>query len=252
MSLRDFNNAPFPNDPHALHNEPLGNGAGLDSFHTVQPEDIEPNNTPKIIGGIAVALMIGVAGIALYASSGSHPQAVVATNTLPPAPIAQPAPTPAPAAMAPDADTSVTPSAAADKAADNSPAPAAPVKTASLPKKHSVASDTSSDAVKESPKQSASANADNAASARMAADSSQSTAQPQQQQAVSEPTPPSPSPSDVATNNTQSGVSVPQNATTASDMAGAQQPQQQSQPQAQPPAAAPAPAPEQSAGQVNQ
>ena len=55
MSLRDFD-APFPNDPRALHNEPLGNGAGLENFHTTQPEDIEPNNTPKIIGAVAVAL----------------------------------------------------------------------------------------------------------------------------------------------------------------------------------------------------
>ena len=58
MSLRDFN-APFPDDPRALHNVPSGNGAGLEDFHTVQPEDIEPNNTPKIIGAVAVALMIG-------------------------------------------------------------------------------------------------------------------------------------------------------------------------------------------------
>jgi hypothetical protein len=75
----------------------------------------------------------------------------------------------------------------------------------------------------------------------MAADSSQSTVQPQQQQAVTAPA--SPSPSDVATNNTQSGVAVAPNATQASDMPAAQ-------PQQQP--AAPAQAPAQSAGQVNQ
>jgi len=62
MSLRDFNNAPFSDDPTALHTAPSGNGAGLKSFHTTQPEDIEPNNMPKIVGAVAVALMIGVAG----------------------------------------------------------------------------------------------------------------------------------------------------------------------------------------------
>jgi len=80
----------------------------------------------------------------------------------------------------------------------------------------------------------------------MAADSTQSTVQPQQQQAVTAPEPVAPSPSDVASNNTQSGVAVPQGATSASDMP-APQPQQQ---QAQQPA--PAQPPEQAAGQVNQ
>ncbi len=63
MSLRDFN-APFPNDPRALHNAPLGNSSGLEGFHTKQPEDIAPNNMPKIVGAVAVTLMIGAAGLA--------------------------------------------------------------------------------------------------------------------------------------------------------------------------------------------
>jgi hypothetical protein len=42
--------------------------------------------------------------------------------------------------------------------------------------------------------------------------------QPDQQAATPLPGSPSPSPSDVATNNTQSGVAVPQGATTASDI----------------------------------
>ena len=33
-----------------------------DSFHTVNPEEREPNNTPKIVGAVAVALMVGAAG----------------------------------------------------------------------------------------------------------------------------------------------------------------------------------------------
>ena len=84
MSLRDFN-APFPDDPRALHNEPLGNSAGLETFHTKQPEDIAPNNMPKIVGAVAVALMIGGAGIALYTSAGRSMQTkpVVAANNLP-------------------------------------------------------------------------------------------------------------------------------------------------------------------------
>ena len=110
MSLRDFN-APFPDDPRALHNEPLGNNAGLDSFHTRQPEDIEPSNMPKIVGGVAVALMIGVAGVALYASQGSHPKpAMTASNMSAPA-APEPAPAPAPQAMTPDANTPAPPAA---------------------------------------------------------------------------------------------------------------------------------------------
>src|SRR5438105_7156072 len=100
MSLRDFN-TPSSDDPLALHNEPLGNSTGLDSFHTQQPEDIEPNNLPKIIGGVVVALMIGAAGVALYASSGSKPAQVAAVNN---APAAAPA-EPAPVAPASDAST---------------------------------------------------------------------------------------------------------------------------------------------------
>ena len=50
MTLRDFNNTQFPDDPTALHHGPVGNDSGLENFHTIQPEDIEPNNTPKIVG----------------------------------------------------------------------------------------------------------------------------------------------------------------------------------------------------------
>ena len=235
MSLRDFNNAPFPDDPRALHNDPLGNSAGLENFHTIQPEDIAPNNTPKIVGAVAVALMVGVAGIGLYASSGKHPAQVVAAA----APVSEPAP--APAAMAPDASTPAAPPAAA---VDNAPASPAPVKEASIPKKHR------STASIDTGKSSKSAAAPSSAAAdRMAADTNQSTVQPEQQQAIAAPTP-SPSPSDLASNNGQSSVAVSPNATSASDIPA------QSQPAAEPPAAAPAQqqaagAP-QSAGQVNQ
>ena len=97
MSLRDFNSP--SDDPRALHNDPLGNGAGLENFHTVQPDDIEPNNTPKIVGAVAVALMVGAAAIGIYgyAGSPSHPTPVATATNLPsvppaPAPVAAPAP----------------------------------------------------------------------------------------------------------------------------------------------------------------
>lgn len=186
MSLRDFNDTPS-DDPIALHNTPLGNGTGLDSFHTTNPEDREPNNTPKIVGALAVALMVGVAGIGLYASTGSasHPKPMVASNTLPstpPAPMAQAAPEPAAMTQAPEASAPVA----------NEPAPIAPVKTASAKPARSTAK---------------------------TADTSKMSTQPQQQAAViPEPVSPAPSPADVAANNAQPVTAVPQPATTASDV----------------------------------
>src|ERR1700748_2037387 len=71
MSLRDFNTGNEPLQKDALHNDPLGNGSGLENFHTVNPEDREPSSLPKIVGAVAVALMVGTAGVALYAYSGN-------------------------------------------------------------------------------------------------------------------------------------------------------------------------------------
>jgi hypothetical protein len=186
MSLRDFN-APSSD---ALHNVPLGNGGGLNAFHTKQPEDIAPNNTPKIIGALVVVLMIGAAGAALYVSAGksTQPKPVVAASNLP-AP-----PPPAPAAMTPAPDAN-TPAAA--PIAAPSAAPVAPVKTASVPRRHAARSPSTD---------TASTASSDAVSARMAADSSQASNQPQQQAAVAAPTP---SPSDVAT-NTPSNVPAEQ------------------------------------------
>jgi len=204
MSLRDFNNGQFPDDPTALHNGPAGNESGLENFHTVQPEDIEPSNTPKIVGAIAVALMVSAAGVALYASQGStssQPKQMVAA--------APSAPVNTPPAVAPIADADI-PAAA--------PEPVAPVKLASTARSSSASSR------RMAPE---SNNASDAMAARMAAananDANQASTQPQQQAAVTEavtpaPIGPSPSPSDIATNNTQSGVAVPQGATTAADI----------------------------------
>jgi len=247
MSLRDFNNAPFPDDPRALHNDPLGNSAGLESFHTIQPEDVSPNNTPKIVGAVAVALMVGVAGIALYASQGKHPAqqiAAVAPAVTEPAP----APEPAPAAMNnPDASMPATPPAAAT---DNSPAATAPVKEASAPKKtHKMTA--SIDTAKSSDvttSKSASASAPSSAAAdRMAADTNQSTVQPQQQQAIAAPTP-APSPSDLASNNITQPDAASRNPVTSDVPAQAQA----TQPPAPAPAQEQAAGAPQSAGQVNQ
>lgn len=244
MSLRDFNNAPFSDDPTALHNAPSGNGAGLKSFHTTQPEDIEPNNMPKIVGAVVVALMVGVAGVALYAHSGNQPKPVVAAN-MPSATPSAPAEA-APAAMTPDANTpppaAKTPPpapAAAMTPAEKTPAP---VKSASIAKKKHVASIASS----------SSSDASSAAATRMSADSSQSTVQPQQQQAVTQPTAPQPSPSDVATNNTRSGAAVPSGATTAADIPAPPPALQQSPAPANPAPEQSAPAPAQPSGQAAQ
>ena len=140
MSLRDFNSP--SDDPIALHNSPQGNGNGLGNFHTINPEEREPNNTPKIVGALAVALMVGAAGIGLYAYSGSpsNKQVVTASNmpaSSTPAPVAAPAPQAA--AMTPE--PAATP-------ADNTPAPIAPVKSASAKPSRSMstASSVESDA----------------------------------------------------------------------------------------------------------
>jgi len=76
ISLCDFNS---PSDgPITLHNSPQGNGSGLGNFHTTNPEDREPNNTPKIVGALAVALMIRAAGVGLFAyASGSSNKPMV-------------------------------------------------------------------------------------------------------------------------------------------------------------------------------
>ena len=228
MSLRDFNSADDRIIP--LQHEPLGNADGLGSFHTVNPENLEPSNTPKIVGALAVALMIGVAGISLYAHSGSSMQikpVVTASNVPATAPVQQAAispdanmpasapVTPPPSAEATKQATKAAKTATADPNSLRAAQVQTPAKSASTTRSH-PATDGGS-----------------AASDRMAADSSQSNAQPQQQQAVINP--PTPSPSDVATTNTQSSVAVPQGATTASDVpAPAAQPDAPSATPAQP------------------
>src|SRR5215471_18223586 len=106
MSLRDFNDPSLP-----LHTDAAGNGAGLGSFHTTHPEEREPSHTPQIAGAVIVALMVGAAAVGLYAYSGSsHPNPVVANNSLP----QPPAPPPAPPAQQAAADTNANANTPAD------------------------------------------------------------------------------------------------------------------------------------------
>jgi len=230
MSLRDFNST--DDRPISLQNVPAGNGSGLSAFHTVNPEDVEPSNTPKIVGGLALALMVGVAGIGFYAYSGSssQPKLVVTASNQPSPPAAAPAPqqiadaTKSAKAATIDPNSMRSAMGKTPSAMDNAsaPAPTAPVKIKTASAKPVRASALPG-----------------AASARMSAGSNQASSQPA---VIPEPVSPTPSPSDIATTNTQSGVAVPQGAATASDIP-APQPAAPALDQ-QPPA--------QSAGQVNQ
>jgi hypothetical protein len=234
MSLRDFNQA--DDRPISLQNEPVGNGSGLGSFHTVNPEDVAPSNTPKIVGALAVALIVGAAGIGVYSFSGSKP-VTMASNQPTSAPAASAPIAPPPPQQAADATKAAKAAttdpnsmrAAMGKTPDSAnnmppPEPSAPVKTKmKTASAKPVRSTRSASALPGS------------ASARMAADSNQASPQPQQQAVIAQPVSPTPSPSDVATTNTQSGVAVPQGAAQASDMPAPQ-----------------APVPAQPAGQANQ
>ena len=187
MSLRDFNSS-SEDRPVILNHEPMGNGGGLGAFHTVNPEDREPNNTPKIIGALAVALMVGAAGAYVYSMSGKtmQPAAVQTASNIP-------APAPVPPAPQPVADTTA-------------PAPAADATTAMTPA--APAPDVKSASTKPvSTKRTASADM-GAFAARMAADTSQpapfSAAQtvtaPQQTAQVPEPVSPTAPSSSMASN----------------------------------------------------
>ena len=240
--LRDDINTPALDDPTALHHEPLGNGAGLSDFHTVNVEESERSNTPKIVGAVAVALMVGVAAVGLYANMGHSTKPVVADNAVPktvpvtpPQQTAMAAPDSGMSTPAPDTNSSaapVTPAPTPEPAATTEPSKPAPVHTASR----------SSHAIKSASAEPASPASD-AASVRMSADTTKTTQAPQQaqvapQQAQATPLPaaPAPSPSDVASNGGQSSAAVPNNATTASDI----------------PQAAPAPAQPQTPAQTTQ
>jgi hypothetical protein len=237
MSLREFNAT--DDRPLVLQNQPSGNGAGLGNFHTVNPEDAQPSNMPKFVGVLAVALMIGTAGVALYprSTSPSQPQPIAAANNL----LARPAAPAQQAAITPDANIPAaapapSPSAQATKAAKAATADPDSLRSAMV-KTHSPAKIASTAG-------SHVASGSRAASARAAADSNQ-TSQPQQQAATPHVAALPPPPSEVGTTNTQS--SVAESAATPDIAATPQAPaeDQQSVPTpAQPPA--------QSAGQVNQ
>jgi hypothetical protein len=77
--------------------------AALSSFHTSAPEDSKFNNTGKIVGALAVALMVGAAGVVVYSTSNPAPTPKAPPTQLaaamPPAPVAD---TTADAAMTPE------------------------------------------------------------------------------------------------------------------------------------------------------
>lgn len=230
MSLRDFN-APSDERPVTLTHEPIGNGAGLSSFHTVSPEERQPNHTGKIVGALAVALMVGAGGLYLYSatSPANHPKPMATAANMPSPPPAQPA-----------AMTTQAP----DELAAIDAAPAAP-----------VAEPEAATAPVRSAERAPAAAISEGAAVRMGADSqSTSTAATTSQQAivtpsVPEPVSPTPSLSDLAIANPQSGVAVPSDAVTAQDIPSTAQ--TEAMPQAE--AASPAQAqPAQSAGQVAQ
>src|SRR5262245_38633771 len=127
MSLRDF--GPSEERTVILNHEPNGNGSGLNEFHTVHPEEIEPNNTGKIVGALAVALMVGAAGVYAYTMTGHSANTVPMQQTAANLPAPPPAP---PAAMtpppAPEAAPVVEPVAAPE------PAPAPVTKSAAAEK----------------------------------------------------------------------------------------------------------------------
>jgi DNA-binding protein HU-beta len=227
MSLRDFN--AIDDDPISLHSQPLGNESGLGTFHTVQPEDAAPSNTPKIVGGLAVALMIGVAGFGFYYQANS-------SSSLQPKPVVTASNVPAPAApIAPDAQSDAQQAAQAAKAAKAATADpdslrAAQVKTPAAASMDQMPAPAKTASAK--PARSRAAASTGAASSRMSADFNQTSKAAAQQPVV---TPTAPSPSDVATTNTQSSVAVPSDATTASDIPAPA-------PQEQPAPAQPSPA----------
>ncbi len=212
MSLRDFNSS-SEDRPIILNNEPMGNGAGLGAFHTTNPEDREPNNMPKIVGALAVALMVGTAGIYVYSVSGKSMQPKPVTvasnvqNIQAPAPMV-PAPQPA-------ADTSAT----------------APVPDAMTP--------ASTPAPKAEPVKSASTKVTRTRTA--SADMTEPVIQPQAA-TIPEPVSPTPSPSDVASNvpatapaamaATPAPAAVTPDNQTAQNGTVAAQPQQSSTPSA--------------------
>ena len=239
MSLRDFNTP--SDDPIALHNNPQGNGTGLGNFHTINPQDREPNNTPKIVGALVVALMVGVAGIGLYAYSGSasNRQTVIASNTPAssmPAPPPAPLPASEPSAVPPE---QVAQADHAARAAVRDPNDMRAAKAKTFP-----AGSPSAAAEPIAPMKSASAKPLRSSGTETAAPAETSLANPTPQQQAAAP---APSRNDVASINPNQPITATPPAT-ASDVPAA------------PAAAAPAqdpqtgatPPPAQSAGQVNQ
>jgi hypothetical protein len=224
MSLRDIYGT-NEDRPIILNTDPVGNTGGLGGFHTINPEDREPNNMPKILGGLAVALMLGAAGAYVYSVSGHQPKQIVAANSLPApsAPVAAAAPAPLPASDNTPAATAPAPTPAADVTKPESKPVS--VHQASVSKSTRTASSSRSDM--------------GAANARMQADSAPAV-QPQQQAVVTPVEPVSPQ----APASAQANVAQPSNPEVApqADSAAPAQDQQTGATPAPVAPAAPAPA----------
>jgi len=243
MSLRDFNTptetSPYAGDPLIRSVSEPASADGLGTFHTINPEDREPNHTPKIVGALAVALMMGGVGVYAYTATGKNPQPVVqAANTQPATPAPAMAPPPVqtadatPAAL--DPATNAPEAAAADNAAPVKETMPQPQKSASTaaPARMAAATPSATPSADVTPSQPASASG--AATRLAAADAPAAPVEQQAQQQAITPAPIAPSPNDVASVNGPSQTAISPNATSAQDMPT---PQQSPDPSATTPAA---------------
>lgn len=215
-----YQQAVYQSDIDGDRAEPLG------AFHTIEVE--ETSNTGRIVGGLAIALMLGAAGIYGYEVS-TKPAKPVATQTAAnvpaPAPAAMPAPAPAQSADA-------TPAATAAPAALQ-PAPAAPA---------AMAPAAASTPVTKAPVHTARTQVRSAPAAAAIPSSPASSGAPEQ--AAVQPVYPTAPSSSQALNNAQPIVTPDvQPSAAAPDQAAPQPPPEQP---AQPVPAQPAPAPDQS------
>ena len=111
---------------------PLDETSDLGSFHTAEPE--ESSNTGKIVGALAVALIIGGAGVFAFTTTmkNSASQPAIAAATAPAPQVAAATPPPAPLDQTPTS-SDATPAPAQDNAApakSSAPVTRTPVRSA--------------------------------------------------------------------------------------------------------------------------
>jgi hypothetical protein len=193
---------------------PLSADSGLGDFHTAEPE--ASNGTGKLVGALAVALIVGGAGAFAF-TTGMHTQKPVQNAALPhPAPPTKvaAAPPPAPPPPAPDISAnSATPDNAGQTAPVPTARPSAPVKTARAHiRHHAVRSSAEETPAVTAPEQSA------AAQPVTPAPQQSATAQPSPETGPApEPVSPAAPPSSYANNNAPAPTATP-NGDAAQDM----------------------------------